>query len=531
MSDDDWDDENAWEDDLDDPCLLRQPSYEVLQESEIQRRQASAIETLADEFGLEYTLSAVLLIQNSWSPQQVMEKIQNSAINLPFLVRQSSKTLNSSDSLSCLMCYKSKTGTDFIAPDCEHAFCISCYTEFLKESVSAGKDCMFTKCPMPDCSVLIPEDLFKRLLPRRLFDRYKMFILRSYVDGRTDVKWCPAPGCSCAAISGPSRNKKEIVCSCGYSWCFGCGKESHRPLSCELLSKWNQRMKADDSEQWLLANTKNCPKCRNAIQKNLGCMHMTCKCGHEFCWLCLGDWQQHGSETGGYYRCNKFSLDQEKGKYAKEEKDRVMAAYSLKRFEHYYNRFIMHKASLKAAEAKRNRIKNYVCFLYSSIRESLVFDFLNQAADLVFNSKRSLAFSYSLGYFLTSPCKIRFYEFIQGSLESSMIQLDELTEKDLNSFLVEENDGSFSLQTDFPNFRMKVVSLAEVVKKYFDECMNEMEAGFPEVMDNDEEGVTEEYLLGLADINISDKWICGACTMANDLGLQQCGACGNRRIL
>ena len=34
--------------------------------------------------------------------------------------------------------------------------------------------------------------------------------------------------------------------------------------------------------------TKKCPKCRNAIEKNEGCIHMTCPiCRNEFCWGCL----------------------------------------------------------------------------------------------------------------------------------------------------------------------------------------------------------------------------------------------------
>lgn len=35
-------------------------------------------------------------------------------------------------------------------------------------------------------------------------------------------------------------------------------------------------------------------------------MHMTCKCGYEFCWLCLGPWTKHGEKTGGFYKCNKW---------------------------------------------------------------------------------------------------------------------------------------------------------------------------------------------------------------------------------
>lgn len=61
--------------------------------------------------------------------------------------------------------------------------------------------------------------------------------------------------------------------------------------------------------RWILVNTKMCPKCRTPIEKNQGCNHMTCRkhsCSFEFCWLCMGAWSDHGTQTGGFYKCNKF---------------------------------------------------------------------------------------------------------------------------------------------------------------------------------------------------------------------------------
>merc|ERR1712098_149317 len=36
-----------------------------------------------------------------------------------------------------------------------------------------------------------------------------------------------------------------------------------------------------------------CPQCRRIIQKRGGCIHMTCKCKHEFCYKCKVDWKTH----------------------------------------------------------------------------------------------------------------------------------------------------------------------------------------------------------------------------------------------
>jgi hypothetical protein len=27
---------------------------------------------------------------------------------------------------------------------------------------------------------------------------------------------------------------------------------------------------------------------------------------YEFCWICMGNWTEHGAGSGGYYKCNKY---------------------------------------------------------------------------------------------------------------------------------------------------------------------------------------------------------------------------------
>lgn len=141
-----WSDDAIW-DGEEEITLTRQISYEILQENEIARRQAQAIDKLADDLGFTYTQSAILLIENDWNPQRVVDKIMNNTLEIPMLKRLSSKILSDGSQMFCVLCCNNYTGIQMRALECGHAFCISCYTEYLKESINSGPESIFTMCP------------------------------------------------------------------------------------------------------------------------------------------------------------------------------------------------------------------------------------------------------------------------------------------------------------------------------------------------------------------------------------------------
>lgn len=104
-----------------------------------------------------------------------------------------------------------------------------------------------------------------------------------------------------------------VTCTCGCEFCAKCLRdymaesEPHRPAFCNDVRKWREKSGAESASwNWILANSRACPQCKRPIEKNNGCMHMTCtQCRFEFCWLCMGDWKKHGQSTGGFYNCNK----------------------------------------------------------------------------------------------------------------------------------------------------------------------------------------------------------------------------------
>lgn len=61
----------------------------------------------------------------------------------------------------------------------------------------------------------------------------------------------------------------------------------------------------DDSEtyNWLKSNTKDCPQCGKATEKNGGCNHISCTCGAHWCWMCN---KNFNTSTVYNHACNAF---------------------------------------------------------------------------------------------------------------------------------------------------------------------------------------------------------------------------------
>lgn len=185
---------------------------------------------------------------------------------------------------------------------------------------SEGKNCLKCTCMMNNCPLVLPHSVWMAVLGKKELKRYVMFHVKSYVEENAHAKWCPKPGCE-TAIKIRNLARKEVNCECGFVFCLKCYEWSHQPVTCDQSKNWLAK-ECDESEtlKWIQLNTKSCPGCKNGIEKNQGCNHMTCQnCRHEFCWMCMENWSTHGDRTGGYFSCNIY----EKVKDNKDEMDKI----------------------------------------------------------------------------------------------------------------------------------------------------------------------------------------------------------------
>eukprot|EP00483_Globobulimina_turgida_P001386 UN01388 len=206
--------------------------------------------------------------------------------------------------------------------------------------------------------------------------------------------------------SSESGIAKEIVClGCLYRFCWACKNESHFPSSCHTGIKWLQKCSSEaENISWILAKTKRCPKCHVHIEKNQGCNHMTCRkhaggCGHEFCWLCKGDWSKHGSATGGYYQCNIYEKNKTEGKLSDEETAQQNAQNELERYEFHYTRYDSHSKSsahaIKQKETTHEKMHELAQKFQWRLNET---QFLLDAVNEAIQCWHVLAWTYPIAY-------------------------------------------------------------------------------------------------------------------------------------
>jgi len=247
------------------------------------------------------------------------------------------------------------------------------------------------------------------------------------------------------------------------------------PATCENMEAWQQKA-SDESEnvKWMLANTKKCPQCRRPIEKNGGCMHMTCRtnaggCGFEFCWLCRGDWKEHGSHTGGYYNCNKYEQSNAK----KEDEDATNIKTELELYMWHYHRFESHRNARKVAdEQMRNAEKKGSELELKFQVRSTDTKFLREAASQLIENRRVLENSYIFAYFLKQEqgrdAERNLFVFLQEDLEKHTNHLTDIYETSLEK--IPDYQKFMAWKEDVSNY-------IRVNKKFLDKFVEGVSAG------------------------------------------------------
>ncbi|KAI0530420.1 hypothetical protein GGR58DRAFT_232450 [Xylaria digitata] len=185
---------------------------------------------------------------------------------------------------------------------CEHeaTACKECISQWITSSMeTVAWDRL--KCPESECPEILAFRDVKAFATRDVFDRYDKLATKAVLEGIKGFRWCLNPNCDAGQIF-PSECEKAKCHACKQSSCVRHDVPWHSGETCEEYDRRTrkQRKSYKLSEKHVKETTKPCPGCKKNVNKYSGCDHITCVCGHEWCWLCFAPYTK---DEESFLRC------------------------------------------------------------------------------------------------------------------------------------------------------------------------------------------------------------------------------------
>lgn len=427
--------------------------FKVLSPSDIQAQQGEQINEVGSILEQPPEAAAILLRYLRWNKERLIETYMEKPEELLEAAGLSSDASEPPRTkiicgFTCEICCDDEEPETY-ALKCGHRYCVDCYRQYLAHKIKDEGEAARIQCPTSGCKRIVDSKSLEMLVTPEVEERYvaylyalvgwrcshkvfryKVLLTRTYVDDKENLKWCPAPSCEFAVQCGVKKKDlarivPTVDCACHHHFCFGCTLNDHQPTPCGLVKKWIKKCE-DDSEtaNWISANTKECAKCNSTIEKNGGCNHMTCrKCKHEFCWMCMGLWSEHGTS---WYNCNRF--EEKSGIDSRDNQAKSRA--SLERYLHYYNRYANHEQSAKLdKDLYLKTEKKMVSLQLSSGLSWIEVQFLDTASQALQQCRQTLKWTYAFAFYLARNNQTEIFEDNQRDLEMAVENLSEMFEK------------------------------------------------------------------------------------------------------
>jgi len=454
-----YDDEEELSDELDDDFLgdeidssepaAKRPydddfQYDSLTPESIVSTMNKSIEDVNSVFQIPPSTARILLTHFKWDKEKLLERyftgdqeklFEEAHVVNPLTLRENSshklkRNVSARTKVPCDICLSPVTPESMAGLECGHMFCTLCWNEYLNTKILEENIGQQIFCPASSCGILVDENFVSSVLQDlSVKSKYFKLIADSFVQSHRLMRWCPAPDCT-NAVKVSYNIAKTVECLCGFSFCFGCGEPTHEPVKCKWLRKWLKKCD-DDSEtsNWISANTKECPKCHVTIEKNGGCNHMVCRnasCKSDFCWVCLGPWESHGSS---WYNCNRY--DEKEAQAARDAQAKSRA--KLERYLFYCNRYMNHLQSAKFERKLYEKIRLKMDSMQQHNMSWIEVQFLLKAVDVLCQCRNTLKYTYVFAFYLKRNNHSIIFEDNQRDLEMATEVLSEYLERDINS--------------------------------------------------------------------------------------------------
>ncbi|CAL9234162.1 unnamed protein product [Arabidopsis halleri] len=194
---------------------------------------------------------------------------------------------------TCSICFDDDINADqmFSVDICCHVFCSECVRRHIEVRLAGGYS---VTCPQYRCKSKLTYGSCVNILTPKVKEMWEQRIREDSIHV-TDRVYCPNPTCS-ALMSLTElyqlTGSKRCCVKCGEPFCIKCKVPWHNNLSCKRYKELHSNRATNDNKLTQLANQKSwrqCSKCKQMIELSEGCVHVICRCGHEFCYGCGAD--------------------------------------------------------------------------------------------------------------------------------------------------------------------------------------------------------------------------------------------------
>lgn len=288
-------------------------SGRTMTQDEVRELMKKTVQQVSGALSLEQDWAEHLLVHCLWDVDRVVQRFTDDDealfLEAGLKVHNAASSGSKENLSSCPVCLN--PGSESTpALSCGHYCCQSCWEEYLTSRIEQNL-VMSCNCPITDCSAQPTSQFYRSVLrDQDTINKYEAALLRGYVESCLNLTWCTNPS-GCDRILLKENLGNAGTCSeCRWSSCFNCNfPEAHFPCSCSHMTRWvddggfYEGMSVEAQSKHLAKLiSKRCPNCSTAIEKNEGCLHMTCaKCSHGFCWRCLKPWKPTHKD---YYNCS-----------------------------------------------------------------------------------------------------------------------------------------------------------------------------------------------------------------------------------
>ncbi|KAL0874698.1 hypothetical protein Bca101_024403 [Brassica carinata] len=440
--------------------------YSVHTREEIREKMMKEVVGISEVFSLSLSDATVILISQRWNSFKASDRLGDdkekflSGLGLFGSIKPSSSDEDLDE-------VTGEGDSNLVStPFCSHKFSKDCWKDYLSKTLEKKEEersVLLISCLSQDCVASVGPDTIEKLAEPVLKEMYDRYLVESFMESNKDsIRWCPDPVCDYAVEphEDPSEDF-DVVCSCGYRFCWSCQLKPHRPVTCNNASLWlNKLLDESRTLAWNAKRIKHCPKCDSLVKHRDGV------------WKCI--------------TCNASSPSNESA-------------------------LVRHLALWDASHAAMKKSKRDL----EAIKEvttdcglgELDMKALREAWTQIVQCRSVLKWSFVFGYFITDyhSAKKEYLDHIRERATAQLVKhkqtLDEVT------------DRVISGGGDIIAFRQKLGDTTTTTGNYFHRFVKTLEDGLCDVK-------VDTYVNGT-----TDYWFCDRCTYKNYSFERECRIC------